>query len=223
MKMRPKQAFQPSGKLSVWLVAIAPSSDFVWSSAPETMLGAFCAKPSSPAKCSVRGRGIVIDEPSLVAVDSNTGEVIAIGIEAQQMSGREARDVTVIAPLLDGVVADFERTKLMLAHFVRKARGGKSYFSRRAMMSVLSGVTQVEQRALFNAAEQAGMGRVCMIEKCLAAALGAGVKIDDTRASAVVDIGGWSPTARPFSPRARVPARSRRKWNWRASWTRTWC
>ena len=92
---------------------------------------------------SVRGRGIVIDEPSLVAVDSNTGEVIAIGIEAQQMSGREARDVTVIAPLTDGVVADFERTKAMLAHFVRKARGAHSYFSRRALMSVQIGRAHV--------------------------------------------------------------------------------
>ena len=139
---------------------------------------------------SVRGRGIVIDEPSLVAVDSNSGEVISIGIEAQQMSGREARDVTVIAPLRDGVVADFERTKEMLTHFVRKARGGKSYFSRRAVMSVLSGVTQVEERAFISAAEHARIGRVVMIEEGLAAAFGAGVRVDDQRASAVVDIGG---------------------------------
>lgn len=139
---------------------------------------------------SVRGRGIVIDEPSLVAVNSNTGEVIAIGVEAQQMSGREARDVTVIAPLLDGVVADFERTKEMLASFVKKARGGKSIFSRRALMSVLSGVTQVEERALLSAAEHARIGRVVMIEEGLAAALGAGVRVDDQHASAVVDIGG---------------------------------
>jgi rod shape-determining protein MreB len=139
---------------------------------------------------SVRGRGVVIDEPSLVAVDSNTGAVIAIGIEAQQMSGREARDVTVIAPLLDGVVADFERTREMLRHFARKARGGKSYFSRRAVMSVLSGVTQVEERALLSAAEHARIGRVVMIEEGLAAAFGAGVRVDDSRASAVVDIGG---------------------------------
>ena len=133
----------------------------------------------------VRGRGVVVDEPSLVAVSTSTGEVIAIGLEAQQMYGREARDVTVIAPLLDGVVADFERTKVMLSHFVRKARSGVSHFSRRAIMSVLSGITQVEQRALLTAAEQAGIGRVCMIENGLAAALGAGVTIEDARASAV--------------------------------------
>ena len=138
----------------------------------------------------VRGRGVVVDEPSLVAINTITGEVIGIGLEAQQMYGREAREVTVIAPLLDGVVADFERTKQMLGHFVRQARSGVSHFSRRAIMSVLSGVTQVEQRALLSAAEEARIGRVCMIEEGLAAALGAGIKIDDSHASAVVDIGG---------------------------------
>lgn len=137
----------------------------------------------------VHGRGVVVDEPSLVAVDTITGELVAIGLEAQQMYGREPRDVTVIAPLLDGVVADFERTKEMLAHFVRKARGGSSYFSRRALMSVLYGITQVERRALLNAAEHARIGRVAMIEEGLAAAFGGGVRVDDPRASAVVDIG----------------------------------
>ena len=162
----------------------------------------------------VRGRGVVVDEPSLVAVSTSTGEVIAIGLEAQQMYGREARDVTVIAPLLDGVVADFERTKLMLAHFVRKARSGISHFSRRAIMSVLSGITQVEQRALVNAAEQAGIGRVCMIENGLAAALGAGVKIDDTRASAVVDIGESTTSVAVVANGAMVQARTERIGSW---------
>ncbi|HKY30157.1 MAG TPA: rod shape-determining protein [Pyrinomonadaceae bacterium] len=138
----------------------------------------------------VQGRGVVVDEPSLVAINAVTGEVIAFGIEAQQMYGREARDVTVIAPLNDGVVADFERTREMLAHFVRKARSGVSYFSRRAMMSVFLGVTQVERRALLNAAEHARIGRVVMIEEGLAAAFGGGVRPDDEHASAVVDIGG---------------------------------
>ena len=159
---------------------------------------------------SVRGRGIVLDEPSLVAVDSNTGEVIAIGIEAQQMSGREARDVTVIAPLLDGVVADFERTKEMLAHFVRKARGGNSRFSRRALMSVLSGVTQVEERALLSAAEYARIGRVVMIEEGLAAAFGAGVRGDDPKASAVVDIGGGTTNVAIIANGEIVHARAER-------------
>src|SRR5882672_3472616 len=159
---------------------------------------------------SVRGRGIVIDEPSLVAVDSNSGDVIAIGVEAQQMSGREARDVTVIAPLLDGVVADFERTKEMLAHFVKKARGAHSYFSRRAMMSVLSGVTQVEERALLSAAEHARIGRVVMIEEGLAAAFGAGVRVDDPHASAVVDIGGGTTNVAIVAKGEIVHARAER-------------
>ena len=139
---------------------------------------------------AVRGRGVVVDEPSVIAVNKITGEVVAVGREARQMQGREARDVSVIAPLVDGVVADFERTQAMLDRFVRKARSGISHFSRRAVMSVLSGVTQVEQRALLSAAERAHIGRVYMVEEGLAAAIGANVSVTDERASAVVDIGG---------------------------------
>jgi rod shape-determining protein MreB len=139
---------------------------------------------------AVRGRGVVVDEPSVVAVNRITGELVAVGREAQGMQGREAREVTVLAPLVDGVVADFERTSAMLDQFVRQARSGISHFSRRAVMSVLSGVTHVEQRALLAAAEQARIGRVYMVEEGLAAALGAGVALDDERGNAVVDIGG---------------------------------
>jgi rod shape-determining protein MreB len=139
---------------------------------------------------AVRGRGVVVDEPSVVAVNKVTGDVIAVGNEAHKMQGREARDITVIAPLVDGVVADFERTRTMLDHFVRAARSGFSHFSRRAIMSVLSEVTQVEQRALLSAAEEARISRVYMIEEGQAAAIGAGVPINDEHAAAVVDIGG---------------------------------
>jgi rod shape-determining protein MreB and related proteins len=139
---------------------------------------------------AVRGRGIVVDEPSVVAINKVTGEVIAVGNEAHKMQGREARDIAVIAPLVDGVVADFERTRTMLDHFVREARSGLSHFSRRAIMSVLSEVTQVEQRALLSAAEEARISRVYMIEEGQAAAIGAGVPLNDERAAAVVDIGG---------------------------------
>lgn len=137
----------------------------------------------------VRGRGLVLDEPSLVAVNNLTGEVISVGQEARQMYGREARDVSVVAPLVNGVVADFERTREMLAHFVRQARSGMSFFSRRALMSVDPVVTQVERRALLSAAEHARIGRVMMMEEGLAAAFGAGIKTDDSRAAAVADIG----------------------------------
>jgi rod shape-determining protein MreB len=139
---------------------------------------------------AVRGRGVVIDEPSVVAVDKMSGEVLEVGNEARKMQGREARDVAVISPLIDGVVADFERTRAMLDHFVREARSGISHVSRRAIMSVLSGVTQVEQRALLAAAEEAHIGRVYMVEEGLAAAVGAGVPVNDETAAAVVDIGG---------------------------------
>jgi rod shape-determining protein MreB len=97
--------------------------------------------------------------------------------------------VTVVAPLVGGVVADFERTKEMLTRFVRQARSGVTSFSRRALVGVVSGITTVEQRALLAVAEQAKIGRVGMIEEGLAAAIGAGVKVSDERASFVVDIG----------------------------------
>ena len=141
---------------------------------------------------AVRGRGVVVDEPSVVAVNKVTGEVVAIGREAREMHGREAREVSLVWPVADGVVADFDNTARMLSHFVRAARGGVSHFSRRAVMSVLSGVTHVEHRALLAAAEEAHIGRVYMVEEGLAAAIGAGVNVEDKHASVVVDIGGDS-------------------------------
>src|SRR2546423_10654146 len=139
---------------------------------------------------AVRGRGVVGVEPGVVGVNKPTGEAVAFGQEAHDMLGREARDVSLVAPLIDGVVADFERTRKLLDRFVRAARSGVSHFSRRGVMSVLSGITQVEQRALLAAAEQAHIGRVYMVEEGLAAAIGAGVSVEDKKASAVVDIGG---------------------------------
>jgi rod shape-determining protein MreB len=157
----------------------------------------------------VLGRGIVVDEPSLVAVNNVSGEVIAVGSEARHMYGREARDVTVVAPLLNGVVADFERTREMLAHFVRDARSGTS-FSRRALMSVYPGVTHVERRALLTAAEHARIGRVMMMDEGLAAAFGAGVKLDDSQASAVVDIGSGTTNVAVVGNGAIIHSRSER-------------
>lgn len=159
---------------------------------------------------AVRGRGVVIDEPSLLAVDKVTGEVLAVGNEAQKMQGREARDVAVIAPLVDGVVADFESTRAMLDHFVQEARSGISHVSRRAIMSVLSGMTQVEQRALLSAAEAAHIGRIYMVEEGLAAAIGAGVAIDDPHASAVVDIGAGTTNVAAIVNGAIIASRAER-------------
>lgn len=138
---------------------------------------------------AVKGRGVVLDEPSLVAINEITEEIVAFGQEAAELRGREGRDVVVRAPLIGGVVGDFERTKKMLAHFVKKAKTGGSNIAIQAVMSMVSDVTHVEQRALLNAAEEAGIGKVFMMEEGLAAAFGAGVVPTDKRASAVVDIG----------------------------------
>ena len=138
---------------------------------------------------AVKDRGVVLDEPSLIAVNELTEEIVAFGQEAADMTGREGRDVSVRAPLIGGVVADFERTKKMLANFVKKARSGGSNIALSAIMSMPSDVTHVEQRALSNAAEEAGIGKVFMMEEGLAAAFGAGVLPTDKRASAIVDIG----------------------------------
>lgn len=138
---------------------------------------------------AVKGRGVVLDEPSLVAINELTEEIVAFGQEAADMTGREGRDIVVKAPMIGGVVGDFERTKKMLAHFVKKAKTGGSNISLQAVMSMVSDVTHVEQRALHNAADDAGIGRIFMMEEGLAAAFGAGVLPTDKRASAIVDIG----------------------------------
>src|SRR4026209_1856634 len=162
---------------------------------------------------AVRGRGVVVDEPSVVAVNKVSGEVIAVGEEARKMQGREARDVSVIAPLVDGVVADFERTRTMLDYFVRAARSGFSHFSRRAIMSVLSEVTQVEQRALLSAAEEDRISRVYMIEEGQAAAIGAGVPVNDEHAAAVVDIGGGTTNVAAIISGSIIPFAGWRDWD----------
>lgn len=138
---------------------------------------------------AVKGRGVVLDEPSLVAISETTEEIVAFGQEAADMTGREGRDIVVRAPMIGGVVGDFERTKKMLAYFVKKAKTGGSNISIRAVMSMVSDVTHVEQRALLNASEDAGIGKVYMMEEGLAAAFGVGVLPNDKRASAIVDIG----------------------------------
>lgn len=139
---------------------------------------------------AVKGRGVVLDEPSTVAVNELTEEIVSYGQEAYDMLGREGRDIVVKKPLSGGVIADYELTKKMLAHFVKKAKTGGSQVSLQAVMSMTSDVTHVEQRALLNAAEEAHIGKVYIMEEGLAAAFGAGVTPHDKRASAVVDIGG---------------------------------
>jgi len=159
---------------------------------------------------AVKGRDIVLDEPSLIAVNELTGEIVAYGQEAFDMRGREGRDTTVLAPLNGGVVADFERTKKMLAHFVKKAKTGGSQVSLQAVMSMISDVTHVEQRALLNAAEEAHIGKIYMMEEGLAAAFGAGVTPRDKRASAIIDIGAGTTNIAIVAKGTVVHSRSER-------------
>ena len=159
---------------------------------------------------AVKGRDIVLDEPSMLAINELTDEIVAYGQEAADMLGREARDVIVKAPLMGGVVADFERTKKMLAHFVRKAKSGGSQVSLQAVMSMLSDVTHVEQRAMLNAAEEAHIGKVYMMEEGLAAAFGAGVVSSDKRASAVIDFGAGTTNIAVVAKGTVVHSRSER-------------
>lgn len=159
---------------------------------------------------AVKGRDIVLDEPSLVAVNELTEEIVAYGQEAADMLGREGRDIIIKAPLSSGVVADFERTKKMLAHFVKKAKSGGSQVSLQAVMSMISDVTHVEQRALLNAAEEAHISKVYMMEEGLAAAFGAGVLPSDKRATAVIDIGGGTTNIAVVAKGSVVHARSER-------------
>ncbi|MDQ3322731.1 MAG: rod shape-determining protein, partial [Acidobacteriota bacterium] len=159
---------------------------------------------------AVKGRDIVLDEPSLIAVNELTGEIVEYGQEAYDMRGREGRDITVLAPLSGGVVADFERTKKMLGHFVRKSKSGGSMVSLQAIMSMLGDVTHVEQRALLNAAEDAHIGKVFMMEEGLAAAFGAGITPRDKRASAVIDLGAGTTNIAVVAKGTVVHSRSER-------------
>ncbi len=159
---------------------------------------------------AVKGRNVVLDEPSYVAVNELTEEVIAYGREAFEMLGREGRDIVIKAPLSGGVVADFERTKKMLAHFVKEAKSGGSQVSIKAVLSMTADVTHVEQRALLNAAEEAHIGKVYMMDEGLAAAFGAGVNPGDRRASAVVDIGAGTTNVAIVAKGSTVHSRSER-------------
>src|SRR4051812_29334862 len=137
----------------------------------------------------VRGRGIVLSEPSVVAIDSNTGSVHAVGAEAKRMIGRTPASISATRPLRQGVIADFEVTEEMLRYFIRKAQ--ESRFSHpRVVMCVPSGVTEVEKRAVEEACQSAGARQVQLIEECIAAAIGANLPIAEPRGHLVVDVGG---------------------------------
>lgn len=138
----------------------------------------------------VRGRGIVLHEPSVVAIDKNTGKMIAVGEEARRMLGRTPGNIIAIRPLRDGVIADYEVTERMLRYFIQKACGKRLFFRPRVLVCIPSGVTSVEERAVMQAALQAGARRVMMMEEPIAAALGAGINIAGPMGHMIIDIGG---------------------------------
>ena len=138
----------------------------------------------------VKGKGVVLKEPSVVAVNRDTNQVLAIGEEARQMIGRTPGNIVAIRPLRDGVIADYDITESMMRFFIEKVVGRSIVFRPRIMICIPSGVTMVEQRAVQEAAEQAGARHIQLIEEPLAAAMGAGLDIVEAQGSMVVDIGG---------------------------------
>jgi rod shape-determining protein MreB len=138
----------------------------------------------------VSGKGIVLQEPSVVAVDQITKQTLAVGAEAKLMLGRTPGNVTAIRPLRDGVIADFEKAELMLQHFIRRVHGGRSLISPRVVVGIPSGVTGVERRAVMEAATQAGAREVHLLDEPVAAAIGAGLPVDEPTGNMIIDIGG---------------------------------
>jgi rod shape-determining protein MreB len=137
-----------------------------------------------------RGRGIVLREPSVVAVNKNTRELKAAGEEARQMIGRTPGSIIAMQPIRDGVIADYTVTEQMLKHFIEKVVGRRTLFKPRVIICVPSGVTSVERRAVLDAARSAGAKEAFPIEEPMAAAIGAGLNISDPEGNMVVDIGG---------------------------------
>ncbi len=138
----------------------------------------------------VRGRGIVLNEPSVVALNTNNGQIVAVGAEAKRMIGRTPGNIVAIRPLKDGVIADFDVTERMLRYFIQKVHRRSHLAKPRLVVAVPSGITGVEQSAVKEAGHQAGARRVYIIEEPMAAAIGAGLPIHEPTGNMVVDIGG---------------------------------
>jgi rod shape-determining protein MreB len=141
----------------------------------------------------VKGEGIVLREPSVVAVEQSSGRVVAVGAEAKRMLGRTPANITAIRPMKDGVIADFDITQEMLNYFIRRVQKGRGarYVARpRVIVSVPSGITEVEKRAVRESALQAGARVVHLIEEPMAAAIGAGLPVEEPIGNMIIDIGG---------------------------------
>jgi rod shape-determining protein MreB len=142
----------------------------------------------------VRGEGVVLNEPSVVAVKKGTNRVLkngnAVGLVAKEMIGKTPGTITAVRPMMDGVIADFDITEAMLGYFIRKVHGRRSFVMPRVVIAVPSGITAVEKRAVYNSAERAGARRVYLVSEPLAAAIGAGLPVAEPRASMIIDVGG---------------------------------
>ena len=138
----------------------------------------------------VKGKGVVLNEPSVVAIDKNTGRLLKVGEEAHEMLGRTPGNIVAIRPLREGVISDYDMTERMLKEFIHKVCGGFTLFKPRIIICIPSGITEVEERAVVDAGIQAGARRVYLIEEPVAAAIGAGIDIAKPDGNMVVDIGG---------------------------------
>ena len=138
----------------------------------------------------VRRRGIVLNEPSVVALNTDTGKIVAVGVQAKRMIGRTPGNIVAIRPLRDGVIADFDITERMLRYFIQKVHRRRHLAKPRLVVAVPSGITGVEQSAVKEAGHQAGARRVYIIEEPMAAAIGAGLPVHEPTGNMVVDIGG---------------------------------
>jgi len=138
----------------------------------------------------VKGKGIVLDEPSIVAINKDTNKILAVGKEAKRMVGRTPGNIIAIRPLKDGVIADFETTEKMLRYFIQRVHKNVAFARPRIVICVPSGITAVERKAVIEATEQAGARAAYIIEEPLAAAIGADLPVNEPTGSMIVDIGG---------------------------------
>ena len=155
----------------------------------------------------LKGKGVILKEPSVIAIDQNTDKLLAVGKEARQMLGRTPGNITAIRPLKDGVISDYGTTQRMLKYFIKKS-AGNSLFKPRVVVCVPSGITGVEKRAVIDATNQSGAIKTYLIEEPIAAAIGAGIDISEPNGNMIIDIGGGTTDVAVISLGGIVVSRS---------------